>query len=234
MREKEIHDTCTCIINSLLFDRGFNIGRDRNKSRGPSIRMTLDGSLQRRSVTCRYHSMPSPYAQYVWTLNTMRGKRTTQTVLALPLPRIAARFRTRTCSFLSVFLLLSPAFPPFLYSSSSFLLSRSDVNSSSRTNFGGDAHRCDRTRRGMAAILFASATRLHCVTSSFIPDFAVDLRSEFTKTVTPVQTMRFPPFSLPDSLAHSSLFYCSPPSLRNRHCPLVVSRKHLPVCENFA
>lgn len=111
------------IINSLLFDRGFNIGRDRNKSRGPSIRMTLDGSLQRRSVTCRYHSMPSPYTQYMWTLDTMRGRRTTQTVLALPPPRIAARFRT--CSFLSVFLLLSPAFPPFLYSSSSFLLSRS-------------------------------------------------------------------------------------------------------------
>jgi len=123
VREKEIHDTCTRIINSLLFDRGFNIGRDRNKSRGPSIRMTLDGSLQRRSVTCRYHSMPSPYAQYVWTLDTMRGERTTQTVLAPPPPRIAARFRT--CSFLSVFLLLSPTFPPFLYSSSSFLLSRS-------------------------------------------------------------------------------------------------------------
>lgn len=137
--------------------------------------------------------------------------------------------------------------PSFLSSSSSprlsplfyipprpFFFREAVVNSSSRTNFGGDARRCDRTRRGMAAILFASATRLHCVTSSFIPDFAVDLRSEFTKTVTPVQTVRFPPFSLPDSLARSSLFHCSSPSLRNHHCPLIVSRKHLPVCENLA
>lgn len=45
----------------------------------------------------------------------MRGERTTQSVLPLPLPRIAARFRTRTCSFLSVFLLPSLS-PPFLYS----------------------------------------------------------------------------------------------------------------------
>ena len=37
-------------------------------------------------------------------LDTMRGKRTTQSVLTLPLPRIVTRYRTRTCSFLSAFL----------------------------------------------------------------------------------------------------------------------------------
>lgn len=86
------------------------------------------------------------------------------------------------------------------------------MNSSSRADFGGDARRCDRTRRGMAAILSASATRLHCVTSSFIPDFAVDLRSEFTKTVTPVQTVRFPPFPSFDS--HVLHFFIARPP----HC----------------
>lgn len=151
----------------------------------------------------------------------MRGKRTTQTVLALPPPRIAARFRT--CSFFSVFILLSSVFPPFLYSPPRpFFFREAVVNSSSRTNFGGDARRCD--RRGMAAILFASATRLHCVTSSFIPDFAVDLRSEFTKTVTPIQCAFS--FFFFVRVARPLLFYRWPRSLRNHHCPLTVSRKH--------
>lgn len=92
--------------------------------------MTLDGSLQRWSVTCRYHSMPSPtpgpYIQCMCVcvcvdLDTMRGERTTQSVLVLLPPRIAARFRMRTCSFLSVFF---PAlFPSFLYSLLLVLLS---------------------------------------------------------------------------------------------------------------
>jgi len=195
MREK-IHDTCTCTINLLLFDRSFSIGQDQNRSWGPCIWMTLDGFLQRRSVTCRYHFMLSPTLSLMHSTCGFRhneGERTTQSVLTLLLLRIAARFITRTCSFLSVF--FSPCCPLFFIfpPPCPFFPSRTVVNGSSRVNFGGDAL-LQQNSKGDGGDFVCNT--LHCVTSSFIPDFAADLRSEFTKTVVPLfrPTVCFLPF----------------------------------------
>lgn len=111
--------------------------------------MTLDGSLQRWSVTCRYHSMPSPtlgpYIQCmcvcvcVWISIQWGGKE----------PPSRFWFYCRHASPLALewgpapsFLSFSPRYSPLFYipsSSSSFLPSRTVLNGSSRTDFGGDA-----------------------------------------------------------------------------------------------
>jgi len=90
----------------------------------------------------------------------------------------------------------------------------------------GETCRCDRIRKGMAAILPAVCNTLHCVTSSFIPDFAADLRSEFTKTVTPLpytQIAYFPSFpSLSSSLFRICCLYCAAlSSFQENVCPSV-------------
>lgn len=91
----------------------------------------------------------------------------------------------------------------------------------------GETRRCDRTRRGMAAILPVVCNTLHCVTSSFIPDFAADLRSKFTKTVTPLSPGRLRVFLLFARLDHTffvTLSYsssCATLSFRENVCPSV-------------
>lgn len=121
----------------------------------------------------------------------MKGERTTQSAPALP-PRIAARFRTGTCSF--TILSSSPRCPHlfsslflFFYSSSSFFLrSRVAVNGFSQADFWGRlVAATDPVAGGSENIgaILPVCNALHCVTSSFISDFVADLRSEFTKTV---------------------------------------------------
>lgn len=122
----------------------------------------------------------------------MKGERTTQSAPALP-PRIAARFRTRTCSF--TILSSSPRCPHLFSSLFLFFLFLLLVLSSFASGgerfqpcgFLGETRRYDRDSvaggsENIRAIL-PVCSALHCVTSSFISDFVADLRSEFTKTV---------------------------------------------------
>lgn len=192
--------------------------------------MTLDGSLQRRSVTCRYHSMPSPYARYVWTLDTMRGERTTQTVLALPPPRIAARFRTRTCSFLFCLppsLLSFPPFFIFLLVLSSFAkrwwivpvgrISRGEGEGTrvAATELEGGWRFCPRLQRACIVSLLHSSPILRstCV---------ANLRKPWPPSG-PVCVFLLFPRSIRTFFVLSSLLLSS---LRNQRYPLAVSREH--------
>lgn len=80
-------------------------------------------------------------------------------------PRIAARFRTRTCSFFSILLpLLVPLF--YISFSSSFLPSRATVNGSDRADFGGDARqKLAHTHKGMERRFCSVRLQRRCIVS---------------------------------------------------------------------
>lgn len=106
--------------------------------------MTLDGSLQ-RSVTCRYHSMPSPTLSLMHsTCGSRYNERGEEPPSRFWLCRCHASplalERGPAPSFLSSSPPLLP--PPLLFyipSTSFFFPSRTVVNGSSRADFGGDA-----------------------------------------------------------------------------------------------
>lgn len=170
------------------------------------IRVTLDGSLKWRSVTCRYHSMPRPL--FVWIAIQCRGGGKNHPVGFSA--SVATHRRSlwneelQAPSFLSFSPRRSRAFSPgffFMYSLLLVLLS-SFASGSEWFELGGFRGRRiaateleggnDDAPRGCPC---NSVALCHCA-SSFIPDFAVDLRSEFTKTVTPrpPRTFSFPSF----------------------------------------
>lgn len=72
---------------------------------------------------------------------------------------------------------------------------------------------------------------LHCATSLFIPDFAVDLRGEFTKTVTPPPSELRVSLLFPRADRVSSSFVLLTLSRKYYH-PMM--RKHAFICEKLA
>lgn len=109
----------------------------------PRIRMTLDGSLQRRSVTCRYYSMPSP------TLSLMHstcGSRYNEREKNHPVGSDSAAathrhsLQNEDLLFPFCFPFLPSLSPPFFIFPlpCPFFFLRTMVNGSSWVDFGGD------------------------------------------------------------------------------------------------
>lgn len=161
------------------------------KWRNERIPVTRDGFP--RSVTCRSLPFDALAASYT-TLIPIQWKKEGGSSPPSLWPRINALFKS-TCFFSSSRPLVCPLFRPLPPS----LFFPFEVNGSNVEGFRAGRRAKQGAKGGCrywGALRGISLRTLHCVTSSFIPDFAAGLRGESAKTLRP------PPLPLPSSFLH--------------------------------